>query len=55
MIPKDGSHALVKLHDVNNLQETLGVYSCPSGDFGFHIECKMDKGKNESRGFAATP
>jgi hypothetical protein len=46
MIPqKDGSRALVKLCDVNDPQETLGVYSCPFGDFGFHIQCKMDKGK----------
>jgi hypothetical protein len=46
MIPqKDGSRAPVKLRDVNDPHETLGVYSCPSGDFGFHIECKMEKGK----------
>jgi hypothetical protein len=46
MIPqKDGSRALVKLRDVNDPQETLGVFSCPSGDFGFHIERKMEKGK----------
>jgi hypothetical protein len=46
MIPqKGGSRALVKLRDVNDPQETLGVFSCPSGDFGFHIERKMEKGK----------
>jgi hypothetical protein len=35
----------VKLRDVHDAQETLGVYSCPAGDFAFHIECKMEKGK----------
>ena len=46
MIPqKDGSRALVRLHDVNDPQKTLGVFSCLSGDFGFHIETKMEKGK----------
>lgn len=46
MIPQqDGSRAPVKLRDVNDPQETLGVYSCPAGDFSFHIECKMEKGK----------
>lgn len=41
----DGSLAPVKLRDVHDSQETHGVYSCPAGDFAYHIECKMVKGK----------
>jgi hypothetical protein len=42
---QDGSLVPVKLCDVHYSQETLGVYSCPMGDFAYHIECKMEKGK----------
>ena len=43
MIPqKDGSRARVPLRDVHDSEKTLGVYSCPAGDFSYHIECKMD-------------
>lgn len=46
MIPqKDGSQAQIPLRDVNDSEKTLGVYSCPSGDFSYHIERKMDDGK----------
>ena len=46
MIPqKDGSQALVPMRDVTDCEKTLGVYSCPAGDFGFHISKKMEDGQ----------
>jgi glucose-6-phosphate isomerase len=31
--------------DISTSKETLGVYSCPAGDFGVHVSEKMAKGK----------
>jgi len=41
---KIGSPAAIPLRDVGDAEETLGVWSCPKGDFGVHIEKKMEKG-----------
>lgn len=45
MLPqKSGSPVPIPLRDVHDVEETLGVYSCPAGDFGVHISKKMGKG-----------
>ena len=44
ILQKDGSYAPIPLHDVNHVEETLGIWSCPTGDFGVHIEKKMTAG-----------
>ena len=41
---KIGSPAAIPLRDVGDAEETLGVWSCPKGDFGVHIEKKMEVG-----------
>ena len=41
---KSGAPAVIPLRDVSDAEETLGVWSCPSGYFGFHIEKKMETG-----------
>eukprot|EP00956_Cyclotella_meneghiniana_P034366 scaffold104037_cov45-Cyclotella_meneghiniana.AAC.3 len=41
---KNGLPASIPLRDVGDAEETLGVWSCPKGDFGVHIEKKMEVG-----------
>ena len=41
---KDGSISTIPLKDVGEVQETLGVWSCPAGDFGVHISKKLSEG-----------
>eukprot|EP00956_Cyclotella_meneghiniana_P043229 scaffold259317_cov96-Cyclotella_meneghiniana.AAC.3 len=41
---KGGSPAAIPLRGVGDAEETLGVWSCPDGDFGVHIEKKMEVG-----------
>jgi hypothetical protein len=41
---KSGTPASVPLCCVSNAEETLGVWSCPAGDFGTHVSKKMDAG-----------
>jgi hypothetical protein len=41
---KVGAPATVSLRDVSDAAETLGVWSCPAGDFGFPVSKKMDEG-----------
>lgn len=41
---KSGVDAAVPLRCVTVAEETLGVWSCPSGDFGVHVSKKMEKG-----------
>jgi hypothetical protein len=46
MIPqKNGQPVPIPMADVTMSKETLGVFSCPAGDFGAHITNKMAKGK----------
>jgi hypothetical protein len=46
MIPQKLSPPIpISMKDVTHCEETLGVYSCPAGDFSYHIECKMEKGR----------
>ena len=42
---KDGTSVPTPMADVSTSKETLGVYSCPAGDFGVHVSEKMAKGK----------
>jgi hypothetical protein len=42
---KSSPPVLIPMKDVTHWEETLGVYSCPEGDFDYHIEWKMDKGR----------
>ena len=41
---KTGAPAVVPLRCVTDAQKTLGVWSCPAGDFGVHIKEKMEEG-----------
>jgi hypothetical protein len=41
---KSGTPAAVPLQFVLDAEETLGVWSCPAGDFGVHVSKKMEKG-----------
>jgi hypothetical protein len=45
LIPqKSGPPVPIPMKDVTHCEETLGVWSCPTGDFGVHIEKKMKDG-----------
>jgi hypothetical protein len=33
----DGTHVAIRLKDVNDPEKKLGVYTCPRGDFAFHV------------------
>ena len=37
--------AKVPMKCVSEAEETLGVWSCPTGDFGVHVSKKMETGK----------
>ena len=41
---KSGTPVSIPLRDVSHVEETLGVWSCPLGDFGVHIGKKMEVG-----------
>ena len=41
---KSGTPVKIPLRCVTDAQKTLGVWSCPSGDFGFHLNKKMEEG-----------
>ena len=41
---KDGSVSVIPLKDVEEVQETLGVWSCPAGEFGVHVTKKLAEG-----------
>ncbi|KAL7506391.1 hypothetical protein ACHAXN_003689 [Cyclotella atomus] len=46
MIPQKNGHPVpIPMVDVTTSKETLGVFSCPAGDFGVHVTNKMAKGK----------
>lgn len=32
-------------HDVTHCEETLGIFACPAGEFGYYIDCKREAGK----------
>jgi hypothetical protein len=33
----DGTRVAIRHKDVNDLKKKLGIYTCPSGDFAFHV------------------
>jgi hypothetical protein len=33
------------MRDDTHCEETLGIFSCLAGEFGYHIDCKMEAGK----------
>ena len=41
---KDGSTASIPLRCVTDSEKTLGVWSCPAGDFGVHLSKNMEEG-----------
>jgi hypothetical protein len=41
---KSGAPAAIPLCCVTDAEETLGVWSCPAGDFGVHVSKKMAEG-----------
>jgi hypothetical protein len=41
---KQNKTAVIPLRCVSDAKETLGVWSCPLGDFGVHIDKKMETG-----------
>jgi hypothetical protein len=46
MIPqKSHPPVAIPMRDVTHCEEALGVFSCPAGEFGYHIDCKMEAGR----------
>ena len=41
---KDGSVSVIPMKDVTEVQESLGVWNCPAGEFGTHISKKLAEG-----------
>jgi hypothetical protein len=41
---KSGTPAAIPLRCVTDAEETLGVWSCPAGDFGVHVAKRMEAG-----------
>lgn len=55
---KSGTPVKIPLRCVTDAQKTLGVWSCPSGDFGFHLNKKWRRatyGSNVSAVTGAQP
>ena len=45
LIPQpDGTEVPIPLHDVSHPEKKLGVWTCPSGDFGHHVKQIKQKG-----------